>query len=116
MINRAQMVALLIAEFPDIEDDITDETWVGLTHLEVSSFRRYTQAQIDDRNEAELERCFRVARKLMMDGDGEIENAMHVSYLEHLNLRDGKAPRSWAIALMPEPLQAGYQSIQASHA
>jgi len=111
MIDRKTMVEILIREFPDIEEDITDETWAGLTHLETSSFARYTQYQVENRNESELKRCFEIARKLMLDGDESIQNAMHVSYLEHLNLKDGKVPRGWVLDLMPEPLSSAYRTI-----
>ena len=100
MIDRETMVEILIKEFPDIEADITDETWAGLTHLEVSSFARYTQHQIDNKDDSELIRCFEIARRLMLEGDDTLQNAMQVSFLEHLNLRDGKIPRRWALDMM----------------
>ena len=111
MINRQGMVEMLIEEFPGLEEDITDENWAGLVHLEASSFARYTQRQVDQGDKVELKRCFEVARKLVLEGDESIENAMHVSYLEHLNLRDGKIARSWALDLLPEPLSSGYSLI-----
>ena len=111
MIDRETMIEILIKELPDIEEDITDETWAGLTHLEISSFARYTQNQVDARDESELKRCFEIARTLMLEGDESIQNAMHVSYLEHLNLRDGKIRRNWALELMPGPLMSGYREI-----
>ena len=111
MIDREKMVELLIEEFPEIEEDITDETWAGLVHLEASSFARHTQKTVDNRDEAQLKKCYAIARRLVLEGDDSVKNAMHVSYLEHLNLRDGKIPRSWALELMPEPLITGYRQL-----
>ncbi len=111
MLDRQQLVDTLIDAFPDIRDDITDDTWSGLVHLEVSCFTRYTQAQIDAENRSELRRCFELARQFMLHGDSIVVNAMHVSYLEHLNTANGRVRRSWALAAMPEPLLSAYTTI-----
>jgi hypothetical protein len=110
-INREKMVAMLIREFPSIESEITDEIWQGLSHLEIAVFARYTNAQINNRNESELVRCFSVANELLNKGDKDLDNAIHVSYLELLDLNDRKSDKSWARALMPRPLLAGYEAF-----
>jgi hypothetical protein len=111
MIDRHQLVETVVQHFPAIEADIRDETWAGLLHLEVSSFARYTQQQIDSGNREELKRCFELARRFLLEGDDDVKNAMGVSYLEHLNLRDQRKPRSWALDEMPEIVRQWYRSI-----
>lgn len=111
MINREQMAKLLIDEFPSIEEDITEDFLRGLAHLEVAVFARYTNAQIESHNESELARCFEVAHKLLVDGDDDLDNAIHVSYLELLDLDDRVTDRSWARRMMSEPLLSGYEAF-----
>ena len=107
MIDRRQMVEALIEAFPSLEEDIKDEVWTGLVYLEVGCFTKYTQERINSGDREELKRCFELARRFMLDGDPEVKNAMNVSYLEHLNLRNQKKMRSWAFEEMPEILKAG---------
>jgi hypothetical protein len=92
------------ARLPAISTDLREPSWVGLTTLEIACFARYTQLQIDAENRAELRRCFETARKFFIDGDADVRNAVAVSYVEALNFVDGRARRSWAIALLPAAL------------
>ena len=111
MIDRQRLVEAVVSAFPSLEADIRDEIWSGLVHLEASSFARYTQQQIESGNRSELKRCFELAKRLLADGDAEVKNAMVVSYLEHLNLRDQKRRRSWALAEMPELVKLEYEAL-----
>lgn len=115
VIDRKQFVEAAVKEFPALEADICDETWVGLVHLEVSAFARYTQQQIDGENRVELKRCFEFARKLLLEGTPDLKNAIGVSYLEHLNLRDQKRSRSWALKEMPEVLRREFEAVTGGH-
>ena len=114
MIAREQLVTEVVQAFPSIESDIRDDTWAGLLHLEVSSFARYTQKQLDCGNRVELRRCFELALRFLLEGDDAVRNAMYASYLEHLNLKDEQTTRSWALEEMPDPLKKGYTSIWGS--
>jgi hypothetical protein len=110
-IDREKLVQVLGQEFPALAEELSDE--VGLVHLEMACFARYTQLQIEGENRAELQRCFVVAGRILSSADADVENAMYVSYLEHLNLTDGKRSRAWAKALMPPKLFKGWQAIMA---
>lgn len=109
--NREDVVKELLKQFPSIEAELTDDTWTGLLHLEIACFARYTQFQIDNNNKDELRRCFQAAHKFLHDGDKEVRNAIYVSYLEHLDFKDGKKPRSWAMREMSSLLRTGYEDI-----
>jgi len=111
MIDRQQLVETVVQQFPSLEEDIREETWVGLVHLEVSSFARYTQQQIDSGNRQELKRCFELARRFILEGTEDVKNAMGVSYVEHLNLRDQRRQRSWALEEMPEAVRRVYNEF-----
>ena len=111
MIDRQQLVETVVEHFPSLEEDIRDETWAGLVHLEVSSFARYTQQQIDSGNRPELKRCFDFARQFILEGTEDVREAMAVSYVEHLNLRDQRKQRSWALEEMPEAIRRVYEEL-----
>jgi hypothetical protein len=111
VIDRQQFVEAAVKAFPALEADIRDETWVGLVHLEVSAFARYTQQQIDAEDRIELKRCFEFARRVLLDGTPDLKNAMAVSYLEHLNMRDQRRSRSWALKEMPENLRLEFEAV-----
>jgi hypothetical protein len=110
-IDSAHLVETLESAFPSIRADLHDETWDGLLHMQVAVFAEYTQAQIDAHDVRELRRCFEVARQFMLHGDPSVNNAMYVSYLEHLNLRDQKTKRAWALEEMPEPLPGEFKRL-----
>lgn len=71
----------------------------------------YTQAVIDEENASEVKKCFDLAYRLFRDADADLKNALYVSYLEHLNLEDGRARRAWARRLMSPLLQQGHREI-----
>jgi hypothetical protein len=114
VIDRHQFVEEAVKAFPQLEPDIRDSTWAGLVHLEVSAFCRYTQQQIDGEHRAELKCCFELARRALLEGTPDLKNAIAVSYLEHLNLRDQKRRRSWALEVMPEVLRAEFDAVTAA--
>ncbi len=116
MVDFTKMLAILLKQFPEIAEDLTDDDLAGLGYMQVACFMRYTQRQIDEGRKPELQRCFDTARRFMLEGDDELQNAMGVAYLEHLNLKDGKRPRRWALAVMPEPLRSEYSAIRGSDA
>jgi hypothetical protein len=111
MINRAHLVEVLESAFPNLSQEFHDETWDGLLHLQVAIFARFTQEVIDAQDADALRRCFELAAKFMLQGDEEVDNAMHVSYLEHLDLSNGPPDRTWALRQMPDPLLDGYRRV-----
>jgi hypothetical protein len=58
-----------------------------------------------------VKKHFEFVRKADLTGDSTVQNAVGVSYLEHLNFRDGKRHRSWAWDLLPEPLREEARSL-----
>lgn len=103
MIIEQEAIQHLIKNFPQIREEI--ESFESLLHLQFSCFARYTQLQIDNQNKAELKRCFECVRMLLKDGNHEVHNASIVSYLAHLDFKDGKKQRNWALNEMPALLK-----------
>ena len=97
-------------DFPDAAKNI-DSSMVGLLHTEMHCFAAHVQHQIDSGNRVELQRCYEWLRQLMLYGDPEVQNAVGVSVLEHLNTADGKAKRKWALDAMPSVLKKAYDGL-----
>ena len=104
-------IASLAREFPEIVQELQEQSLAGLFYLEMGCFQRYLQRQIDAENRAEVARCYEWLRKLMLYGDSEVQNAVGVSVLEHLNTSDGKANRRWALESMPPILRQAYSEL-----
>ena len=81
-IDRQKFAQLLLAEFPQLGDDVHE--WTGLPHLQMMEFQLITEKAISAGEWTTVERCLRLADTLLHEGDAEIRNAIHVSYLEHL--------------------------------
>jgi hypothetical protein len=81
-IDKQKFADLLIAEFPQLRNDVQE--WSGLSHLQMMEFNLVTEKAIDAGDWTVVEKCLRLANTLLNDGNAEIRNAIHVSYLEHL--------------------------------
>jgi hypothetical protein len=108
-VTSEEFIAAARLEFPELSSVLDDD--VGLVHLQVASLRRHTQAAIDGGDRARVETHFEFLRQAWLNGDWEVQNALGVSYLEHLNFQDGKRHRSWAWDLIPEPLKANARDL-----
>jgi hypothetical protein len=111
MISHEHFIEQLLTEFPELQTEVLNETRAGLLHLETACFARHTQAAIDNHNVEVLQRCFCFAMRIFQDADADVKNAMYVSYLEHLNLENGKTQRAWALKMMPPLLKEGWIEI-----
>ena len=108
--DQRSAIDALFREFPEVVLDV-QSSMRGLFYMEMGCFARYVQRQIDTENRAEVARCYEWLRKLMLYGDGEVQNAVGVSVLEHLNTRDGKVNRRWALESMPPILRQAYAEL-----
>jgi hypothetical protein len=104
-----EFVAAARLEFPELASELDDDA--GLFYLQVGSLARHTQAAIDDGDRVEVQKQFEFVRKADLAGDPEVQNAIGVSYLEHLNFQDRKRQRSWAWDILPEPLRGSARSL-----
>jgi hypothetical protein len=92
---------LVLREFPSLREDL--EEWQGLIHLQVSEFERFTQNAIEESSFEIVSKCFQIATAALLEGEKSLQNAIYVSYLEHLDFR-GEAGRQ-AKQLMPSELK-----------
>lgn len=91
-------------EFPDLSDGLDDHS--GLFCMEMGQFAVSCRHAVDVGDRDLVKQYFEFARRAWMSGDNEVQNALGVAFIEHLNFVDGKVPRRWAFDLLPPVLQA----------
>jgi len=72
-------------------------------------FALFTERACNQEDWKTVERCLRLADKLLRDGDSQINNAVYVSYLETLP-RKGRVHEQLRM-MMTTDLQKGWQRI-----
>jgi hypothetical protein len=50
MYDNKTVIELIETRFPSLSEDLHDETWDGLLHLQIAVFSRFAQSVIDDGN------------------------------------------------------------------
>jgi hypothetical protein len=98
-LHRSDFLREAKALFPSLREDLNRQE--GLLHLEMDVFYRFAQAAIDDGNRETTLKAFQFAERILRHGNPDLVNAVTVSFLETLNLEDGKKARRWAKGLMP---------------
>ena len=78
------------AEFPAIADDLLDKDWAGLIHLQVACLTRYANDCLTKGDLPEFERILRFVERTLPEAHSDLDNALHVSFIEDLEL-DGDA-------------------------
>jgi hypothetical protein len=81
-IDSRKFVELLLTEFPELRDEAQE--CQGLVHLQMMEFALFTDRASKRGDWKSVDRCLRLADKLLRLGDYEISNAIYVSYLESL--------------------------------
>jgi hypothetical protein len=108
VLDRSAFLREAKALFPALRDDLNQQ--YGLINLEMHAFREFVQGLIDKRDESATLQAFQFADRIANTGNSAVVNALAVSFLEHLNLEDGKLARSWANDLMPDGLARLYDA------
>lgn len=107
MNSGAQFIEQLVTEFPELRDDIKEDE--GLLHVQMGSFARITQSAIDAGDFETIRRQFMLAERFFHDAAPDLQNALYVSYFEHLDFRGPHGPR--AQSFMSSALRKGWQDI-----
>ncbi len=85
-ISRSEFLGILSEQFPEIKEEIEDEDYKDLIHLQVAIFARYANDQLERKRHDELHRIFDFFEKVITKVDSRTENALYVSFLEHVEL------------------------------
>jgi hypothetical protein len=113
-LHRSIFLKAVKAAFPELTGELNSNH--GLLHIEMHVLTNFTQRQIDQGNHATLAKCYEIADECLRHGNASLQNAIFVSFLEHLNFTDGKVLRRWAWDAMPDSLRQGHQWIMAKTA
>jgi hypothetical protein len=81
-IDDQRFAELLLLEFPELRDEIRE--WQGLGHLQMMEFVLFTERACARGDWETVEKCLRLADRLLRFGDSKVNNAVYVSYLESL--------------------------------
>ena len=106
-IDSQEFGELLLAEFPELREEISE--YEGLDHLKMMEFALFTERACNREDLKTVERCLRLADRLLRDGDSQINNAVYVSYLETLP-RKGKV-HDQIRKMMTSDLRKGWHRI-----
>jgi len=107
LLTPPMVAEALMAEFPELRDDLVYDD--GLLHLQVATLARHTEAAIESGDLATVRRDFMFMDRMLADADEFVDNAIHVSYLEHLFF-DGEHGAA-AEALLSSRLREGWRMI-----
>lgn len=111
MFQHASAIAFVEQRFPEMSDEIHDESIEGLIHLQIGEFSRFAQAAIDRCDRELWRKVVDAFMELWKDCDEVVRNALNVSFLEHLKFTDGKVGREWAFHAMPKAMRVAWQEM-----
>ena len=80
----------LVNTFPEIKEDVLDEDRIGLIHLQVACFTRFTQKAIDINDVTVALRCFQFVQWQITKVEHGVENALVISWMIRLNFTKNK--------------------------
>ena len=106
---QAQFVQLVLAEFPQLHEEFAEAE--GLLHLEMGTFSRFAQDAIDRNDLDTLKRCYALLEGIMTTAPSDVENAIYVSFLEHLDFESSPF-RSEARRLLPPVLKKALDQVE----
>jgi hypothetical protein len=108
---QSEFVTSLLAEFPDLRDDL--EQCDGVLLQQMEAFAQYTQAAKRDGDLEKYERCLQFADRQYAGADATLSAAFRMSYLEHLEFEGSRGPAAWK--LVPQRLQSVWNQIAAEN-
>src|SRR4051794_6732374 len=84
----------------------------GLLHQEMATLARASQEAIDSQDNATVRAHFEFIDEVLREAATDVENAVHVSYLENLHFRGRKAGLMNARELLTPRLEKGLADLE----
>lgn len=110
MISGEESLDIIEKEFPEVSEDLREDE--GLLHVQIGVFSHLVQSFIDSGSRDEFSRACTLFVELFASASPELENALNVSFLEHLNFTDGKNSRAWAYSAMPPLMKVAWDEME----
>ena len=105
---QTKFVQLVLVEFPQLHKEFYEAE--GLLHLEMSTFSRFAQKAIENSDLDTLKRCYGLIDGILETAPSEVENAIYVSFLEHLDFESSPAGTN-ARRLLPPVLKKALDEV-----
>lgn len=86
LLSREAFLFSLAEAFPEIAEEVLDEDYAGLIHLQISPMARYANQLISARQFETLKKLFDFFHHVVKKVDSVTENALYVSFLEHVDM------------------------------
>ncbi len=113
MYDKITTIEYLGTTFPHLKEEMHDEVWDGLLHLQMAVFARWAQEVITNGDRKTWGQVTKAFLRIWRDCNPEVTNALNVSFLENLTFADGKRRRrSWAYDLMPPQMQKAWDAME----
>ena len=90
-LSQEEFLQALTSQFPTLAEEVLDEDYAGLIHLQASCLARYANELIWTARLDLLERVFHFFREIIDKVDLDPENALYVSFLEHIEMAGNAA-------------------------
>jgi len=113
MHDKTTSIEYIAAKFPHLGEELHNNTWEGLLHLQMGVFSHWAQDSIDAGDREAWRQITEVFIELWRDSSPDVINALNVSFLEHLDFTDDKEHRSWAYKAMPREMQKAWDEMEA---
>ena len=112
MIHHTQTLTLLTEEFPELKGNVpVAQTNAMQLHTVVRAFAKLTQELIDLGDFSLVRSCFKLAEKLLSQGDKVLQHAIETSFLFTLHL-DWRGYNNFAARqLLPSTLRKSYYAM-----
>lgn len=110
MISGKEALNEILILFPQLSEEIEEDE--GLLHLQIGTFSHLAQSFIDSGNSAEFGKVCSLFVKLFPRADSALQNALNVSFLEHLDFVDSKCDRSLAYEAMPSEMRKAWDEME----
>ncbi len=105
-ISQEEFIKYLIEQFPMLKSELQDEDYQELIYLQIACLTRYANNCLSVGRLDELKRIFDFFQQTVDKVDSETENALYVSFLEHLEMdADNDNAREARKLLKPEHLK-----------
>jgi hypothetical protein len=102
MLSQETFLQSLVEQFPELASDVLDEDYAGLIHIQMGCMARYANQLIKQARFDALERLFSFFQNTVDKVDSSTENALYVSFLEHVEM-NGDADKSKAARKLLQP-------------
>jgi hypothetical protein len=112
-LTQAAFLTSLVAHFPSLASEVFDEEYEGLTHLQVSCLTRYANTYSATARLDELARVVLFFEATVERVDSNTENALYVSFLEHLDFEGETENASRARQLLSPHYRQVRQALRA---